>query len=49
MHRSSCPEVSIKKEFLEISQDSQENTCSRVSFLRPVLCFISLMFRFQNV
>ena len=27
------PEVLWKKEFLEISQNSQENTCARVSFL----------------
>ena len=32
-NRSSCPEVFVKKVFLEISQNSQENTCARVSFL----------------
>ena len=26
---------SVKKGFLEISQNSQENTCTRVSFLQP--------------
>ena len=26
---------SVKKVFLKISQNSQENTCARVSFLRP--------------
>ena len=26
---------SVKKGFLEISQNSQENTCARVSFLQP--------------
>ena len=31
--RNSSPEVSLKKLFLEISQNSQENTCARVSFL----------------
>ena len=31
--RSSRPEVFCKKVFLEISQNSQENTCARVSFL----------------
>ena len=31
--RSSCPEVFCKKVFSEISQNSQENTCARVSFL----------------
>ena len=31
--RSSCPEVFCKKVFLEISQNSQENTCARVPFL----------------
>ena len=32
-YRSSHQRCSIKKVFLEISQDSQENTCARVSFL----------------
>ena len=32
--RSSRPEVFCKKLPLEISQNSQENTCGRVSFLR---------------
>ena len=27
------PEVFLKKEFLEILQNSQENTCARFSFL----------------
>ena len=31
--RSSRPEVVCKKVFLEISQNSQENSCARVSFL----------------
>ena len=31
--RSSRPEVFCKKVFLKISQNSQENTCTRVSFL----------------
>ena len=31
--RSSRPEVFCKKVFLKISQNSQENTCARVSFL----------------
>ena len=31
--RSSRPEVFCKKKFLEILQNSQENTCPRVSFL----------------
>ena len=37
----SHPEVFYKKVFLEISQNSQENTCARVSFLkicRPEVC-----------
>ena len=29
---------SVKKVFLEISQNSQENTCTRVSFLSPEAC-----------
>ena len=32
-YRSSRPQVFCKKVFLEISQNSQENTCARVSFL----------------
>ena len=28
-----APTCSVKKVFLEISQNSQENTCARVSFL----------------
>ena len=32
-YRSSHRKCSIKKVFLEISQNSQENTCARVSFL----------------
>ena len=31
--RSSHQRCSVKKVFLEISQNSQENTCARVSFL----------------
>ena len=31
--RSSCPEAFCKKVFLEISQNSQENTCARISLL----------------
>ena len=34
--RSSHQRCSIKKVFLEISQNSQENTCSRVSFFNKV-------------
>ena len=30
------PRVFCKKEFLEISQNSQENVCARVSFLNKV-------------
>ena len=40
--RSSRPEVFCKKAFLEISQNSQKNTCARVSFLKKRLwhrCF----------
>ena len=33
MYRSSRLEVFCKKMFLEISKNSQENTCARVSFL----------------
>ena len=39
--RNSRPEVFCKKEvFLEVSQNSQENTCARVSFLikMPAAC-----------
>ena len=32
-YRSSRPEVFCKKVFLKFSQNSQENTCARVSFL----------------
>ena len=28
----------VEKIFLKISQNSQENTCARVSFLRPQAC-----------
>ena len=31
--RSNRPDVFCKKVFLEISQNSQKNTCARVSFL----------------
>ena len=33
MNRSSRPEYSVKNVFLKVSQNSQENTCARVSFL----------------
>ena len=33
LYRSSRPELFCKKLFLEISQNSQENTCDRASFL----------------
>ena len=42
--RSSRPEVFVKKVFLKISQNLQENTCTRASFLiklqacRPEAC-----------
>ena len=42
-NRSSHRKCSIKREFLEISQNSQENTCTRVSFLIKLpetLCFL---------
>ena len=32
-HRSICPELFCKKGVLEISQNSEENTCARASFL----------------
>ena len=32
LHDSSAQRCSVKKVFLEISQNSQENTCARVSF-----------------
>ena len=32
-HTCICPQVSVKKVLLKISQNSQENTCVRVSFL----------------
>ena len=35
IYKSSRPEFSVKKLFLEISQNSQENTCARVSGLVP--------------
>ena len=31
--KNSPPEVFCRKDFLEISQNSQENNCARVSFL----------------
>ena len=34
--RSSRPDVFCEKVFLEISQNSQENTCARASFLISV-------------
>ena len=33
MSEAAAPRCSMKKVFLEISQNSQENTCARVSFL----------------
>ena len=45
-NRSSHWRCSVKKVFLEISQNSQENTCARVSFLinlRPVTLFKKLL------
>ena len=42
MFRSSRPDVqgcSVKKMFLEFSQNSQENTCVRVSFLKKLQAF----------
>ena len=33
MFRSSRPEVTVKRVFSEISQNSQENACAKVSFL----------------
>ena len=38
--RSSRPRSSVKKGFLEISQNLQENTCARVSFLIVSFFFI---------
>ena len=35
--RSSRPEVSVKKLFLEISQNSQENTCASVFIKKETL------------
>ena len=32
--RSSCPEVFLKQVFLEVSKNSQENTCVRVFILK---------------
>ena len=37
--RSSHRRCSVKKVFLEISQNSQEKTCARVSFLRKLQLF----------
>ena len=44
--RSSHRRCSVEKVFLEISQDSQENTCARVSFLiklQPCLRYATLL------
>ena len=38
--RSSHQRCSVKKVFLEISQNSQESTCARVSFLIKLLFFL---------
>ena len=35
---------SVKKVFLEISQNSQENTCARVSFLMELLLIIQWLY-----
>ena len=39
-HRCSHRRCSVKKVFLEISQNSQENTCARVSFLIKLQAFL---------
>ena len=36
LHRSSHQRFSVRKVFLKISQNSQENTCARVFFLNKV-------------
>ena len=36
---------SVKKVFLEISQNSQENTCARVTGIRPVTLFKKRLWR----
>ena len=51
--RSSRPEVFYKKVFLKISQNSQENTCTRASFLIKLQapaagCFSVWGFNFVN-
>ena len=38
-HLCQSQSCSVKKVFLEISQNSQENTCARVSFLNKVVNF----------
>ena len=38
----------LKQVFLEISQNSQENTCGRVSFSMPLFLLISLQGQFQE-
>ena len=37
--RSTCPEVFIKVVLLDISQNSQENTCARIYFLKKLPFF----------
>ena len=46
--RSSHRKFSIKKVFLQISQNSQENTCARVSSLRDSITGFFLRI-FQNL
>ena len=41
LSRSSRTDVFLKKVFLKISQNSQENTCTEVSFLSAVCNFIN--------
>ena len=43
LYRSSHHRCSVKKVFLEISQKSQENTCSRVSFLIKLKAYATLL------
>ena len=40
MYTSSHRKCSVKRVFLEILQNSQENTCVRVSFLRKLQAFL---------
>ena len=39
---------SVKKVFLEISQNSQENTCARVSFFNKVFCLFKCLFKLSK-